>query len=83
MPSIPFEDISIGTLDKQRLRGWICKQPNSQEVPTVIYMHENAGNIGTRIPYMEHYYKMLRFNVILIAYRGYSDSSGEPTEAGL
>jgi fermentation-respiration switch protein FrsA (DUF1100 family) len=63
-------------------------------VPTVIYLHENAGSdikleiktrvdIGTRIPYLEHYYRMLRFNVVLIAYRGYSDSSGEPTEAGL
>lgn len=40
-------------------------------------------DIGTRIPYIEHYYKILKYNVILIAYRGYSDSSGEPSEAGL
>jgi len=25
VPSVPYEDISIGTLDKERLRGWICK----------------------------------------------------------
>jgi hypothetical protein len=40
-------------------------------------------DIGTRIPYMEYYYNMLKFNIMLIAYRGYSDSSGEPTEEGL
>lgn len=75
-------------MDSQTLKGWICLQPNSSDVPTVIYMHENAGSnssylfedIGTRIFYMEYYYKHVGVNVILVAYRGYSDSTGEPSE---
>ena len=32
---------------------------------------------------MEHYFNKLRVNIALIAYRGFSDSTGKPTESGL
>lgn len=32
---------------------------------------------------MEYYYKYVGVNILLIAYRGYSDSTGQPDECGL
>jgi hypothetical protein len=32
---------------------------------------------------MEHYYNYLHVNIVIVAYRGYSDSTGVPTEGGL
>ncbi|KAL4508029.1 hypothetical protein ABPG72_021402 [Tetrahymena utriculariae] len=80
---LDYEDINILTDDNVKLHGWIAKRPNPKNVPTVIYFHENAGNIGTRIVYMKEYNNQANCNVVLIAYRGYSNSEGEPTEDGL
>ena len=46
-------------------------------------MHENAGNIGLRMDYFETIYRHLGVNIVTFAYRGYSNSEGSPTEAGL
>lgn len=40
-------------------------------------------DIGTRIPFLEAYQKYARVNILLVAYRGYSESEGEPSEEGL
>ena len=50
---------------------------------TVVFMHENAGNIGLRMDYFEKVYHELGVNILCVAYRGYSRSTGKPTEAGL
>lgn len=60
-------------------------------MPTVVFFHENAGSIyyifiediGNRLLYAEHYYQYCKVNFVMVAYRGYSDSTGKPTEAGL
>ncbi|EAR95417.2 alpha/beta hydrolase family protein (macronuclear) [Tetrahymena thermophila SB210] len=80
---LDYEDINIKTKDNINLHGWIAKRPNSKNVATVVYFHENAGNIGTRIFYMKEYNNQANVNVVLVAYRGYSNSEGEPSEDGL
>jgi alpha/beta superfamily hydrolase len=40
-------------------------------------------DIGTRVYFLEYYFRKLQVNIMLIAYRGYSDSTGIPTERGL
>lgn len=65
------------------MHGWICKNDNSEKIPTVIFFHENAGNIGTRVSYLDFYMHYVPVNIVLIAYRGYSNSEGIPTEEGL
>ena len=40
-------------------------------------------DIGTRIPYFNEYLKHTNFNILCIAYRGYSDSEGYPSEEGI
>jgi len=47
-------------------------------------MHENAGNLGMRIPYYKYMVENLGVNIMSVAYRGYSYSDPEtPDEAGL
>jgi fermentation-respiration switch protein FrsA (DUF1100 family) len=46
-------------------------------------MHENAGNIGLRMDYFERMIMNLDVNILTVAYRGYSQSEGSPTEIGL
>lgn len=54
------------------------------EKPLLVFMHENAGNIGVRIPYFQMVIENLGVNVLSMAYRGYSYSDKEaPTEEGL
>ncbi len=50
---------------------------------TVVFLHENAGNIGLRLDYFELLVKKVGVNVVCVAYRGYSKSQGEPSEEGL
>mmetsp|Transcript_40641 Transcript_40641/g.61945 ORF Transcript_40641/g.61945 Transcript_40641/m.61945 type:complete len:82 (+) Transcript_40641:402-647(+) len=44
------------------------------EVPTFVFMHENAGNLGMRIHFFKLLVKELGVNVLAMAYRCYSDS---------
>ncbi|CAD8052803.1 unnamed protein product [Paramecium primaurelia] len=81
--NLQYEDVEIGTLDRQKLKGWLIKQNDSINVPTVIFLHENAGNIGTRLQFLELYFSNVKCNILIIAYRGYSDSTGKPSEQGL
>lgn len=80
---LPYENINIVTSDGVKLHGWICKQPASEKSPTIVYFHENAGNIGTRLEYIKTYYTKIKANIVLVAYRGYSNSEGTPSEKGL
>jgi hypothetical protein len=47
-------------------------------------MHENAGNIGLRIPYYGMVARNMGVNILTMAYRGYSYSDEvSPDEEGL
>jgi len=81
--NIPYDDIYIKTKDGFTLHGWFLKQKNSTQVDTIIYFHENAGNIGNRMNDLENFYYELGMNVILVGYRGYGHSEGKPGEVGI
>ena len=51
-------------------------ESNTRNKDTVIFMHENAGNIGLRLDYFELIYHNLDVNIVAVAYRGYSKSDG-------
>jgi len=80
--NLPYEDIEAQTADGIMLRGWKVLQINSRSSPTIVFFHENAGNIGTRLEFIQRAYKTLGVNFIIFAYRGYSNSDGVPTEKG-
>lgn len=56
---------------------------SSAAPPTILYFHGNAGNIGHRVPNALLMLVNLKANVVLVDYRGYGKSEGEPSETGL
>ncbi len=58
-------------------------EESSLDRDTVVFFHENAGNIGLRLDYFDLLYKKVGVNVLAVGYRGYGRSEGEPTEAGM
>lgn len=78
-----YEDVIITTADGLKLAGWFIKQKNAVTHETIIYFHENAGNIGNRLYAIEALYFELEVNVLIVGYRGYGHSEGAPSEAGL
>ncbi len=49
----------------------------------IVYFQGNAGNIGTRLPFAQNLMDETNSDVVMIAYRGYSDSDGVPSQKGL
>ena len=78
-----YEDVVVTTADKLKLYGWFIKQKNPAMHETIIYFHENAGNIGNQLFAVEALYFELEVNVLIVGYRGYGHSEGTPSEAGL
>ena len=82
-----YRTLHITTKDGCHLHGWLMTVPGgakkSKKVPTIIYFHGNAGNLGLRLPMFEDFYFRLGCNVIAFDYRGYGDSTGKPNEKGL
>ncbi len=87
--NIPFETHMIPCADGTTIHSWLLYHPENSEsskkkVPTIIFFHGNAGNIGLRLPNAIQMYKYLKANIWLIEYRGYGDSDDvKPNEAGL
>lgn len=53
--------------------------------PTIIFFHGNAATraFPARVQYYHAFTSRLRANVLAIDYRGFADSTGRPSEAGL
>ena len=76
-----YEDVWLTTADGVRLNGWFMPSSHPSGM-TVLMLHGNAGNISHRF---EKYaiFHQLGLDVFALDYRGYGNSEGEPTEAGL
>ncbi|KAL9189792.1 hypothetical protein ACHAXT_009467 [Thalassiosira profunda] len=84
--NIPFETHNIPCADGTNIHSWLLHHPESSgtKVPTIIFFHGNAGNIGIRLPNAIQMYHYLKANIWLIEYRGYGDSDdAKINEAGL
>lgn len=80
-----FKELKIKTSDNLILYGWLVYD-NDKEVKnksTILFFHENAGNIGMRLPYISTLIKNLNINFIIVGYRGYGPSEGSPSEDGI
>ncbi|KAF2832221.1 BEM46 family protein [Ophiobolus disseminans] len=79
-----FEELFIPTPDGESLSAFFIRA-NKQHARnvTVLMFHGNAGNIGYRLPIAKMLENDLRCNVLMLQYRGYGLSSGNPNEKGL
>ncbi|KAL7040474.1 hypothetical protein ACKWTF_000403 [Chironomus riparius] len=83
--NLPYETVYIKTRDKITLHAYFIRHPEQKgdSVPTIIFFHGNAGNIGGRLINCVGIYNNLQCNVLLVEYRGYGLSTGTPSEKGL
>lgn len=79
-----FEELFIPTPDGESLSAFLIR-PNKQHARnvTILMFHGNAGNIGYRLPIAKVLESDLHCNVLMLQYRGYGLSSGNPNEKGL
>ena len=75
-----FESVTMPTEDGETLHGWWI--PAEPERAMLLFCHGNAGNISHRLESVE-VFRRLGLSVLLFDYRGYGQSTGTPSEAGL
>src|SRR5687768_2366518 len=76
---LDYEAVELATDDGETLHGWFVPAPGAKA--TVLFFHGNAGNISHRMGYLAMLYS-LGYNTFILDYRGYGESSGEPSESG-
>ena len=75
--------------DGTLIHAWFIPHPSTTkkptQMPTILFFHGNAGNIGLRIPNAVEMLRRVPAHLLLVEYRGYGDSPTEtvPSEAGL
>jgi len=67
----------IDAPDGARLISWFAKAAPGQ--PTILYFHGNAGNLASRAERIRRYVSR-GYGVLFMSYRGYSGSTGSPSE---
>lgn len=63
-----------------RLHGWWIRGSGRR---VLLFFHGNAGNVSHRLERARLLTKQLGLDMVLVDYRGYGESSGKPSEAGL
>lgn len=87
---MPYETVHLDTEDGETLHGWWIPAPDvSRETSpgefakqTLLFFHGNAGNISGRLESIQQFHR-LGLNVLIVDYRGYGQSTGSPSEAGI
>jgi len=76
-----YRDVELVARDGVRLHGWWVPAKAGAGAVTVLFLHGNAGNISHRLEKLVMLHE-LGANVLLLDYRGYGRSEGEPSEEG-
>jgi len=80
---LPVERVGFASADGVRLTAWLVV-PQVDTARWILVLHGNAGNLGTPgRPEHDRQLRELGFGVLALDYRGYGDSEGTPSEAGL
>src|SRR6185295_2313524 len=78
---LPFEDVVLEAEDGIRLHGWLIPGEGKVSV-TLLLFHGNAENIGGCLD-LAALTRPAGYDLLLVDYRGYGESTGRPTESGL
>jgi fermentation-respiration switch protein FrsA (DUF1100 family) len=76
----PGVDLTLRAEDGPALHARYIEHPGAQY--TLLYFHGNAGNLENRSELLE-LFADFGANVLALEYRGYGQSEGDPSEAGL
>lgn len=80
-PNLAREDVFFTSADGVKLHGWYCPAKNPRGY--VLFAHGNGGNLSSRWERYRLLANRLEFTVLAFDYRGYGQSEGKPSEAGL
>lgn len=77
---LPYEAIYIKTRDKVSLHSYFIRHPEQKGncVPTLVYFHGNAGNIGGRLQNCNGIYQVLQCNILLVGLLSRNIHTDEP-----
>ncbi len=78
---IKYEDHHIEIGPNESIHLWLIPAEN-QTKTTLIYFHGNTGNLEDRLKLIPAL-KRLNMNIVFFDYRGYGESTGEPSEKNL
>lgn len=76
---LAYEPVKIPTDDGLTLDAWFVPAQDARGV--VLFFHGNAGNISHRLQSIR-LFNQLRLSTLILDYRGYGQSEGEPSEEG-
>lgn len=76
---LAYEELNLKSVDGVRLNGWYL--PAKAAKGTLLFLHGNAGNMSHRGESLQVFHR-LGLNVLIIDYRGYGKSTGDPSEKG-
>lgn len=71
------EELLLNTPEGQTIIAWYAKAAPGQ--PTLLYFHGNSGTLADRADRIAAFTKIGR-GILMMAYRGYSGSTGRPSE---
>jgi fermentation-respiration switch protein FrsA (DUF1100 family) len=79
------EELQLSTSDGETLSAFLVKPGNVSKAKNVTFLmfHGNAGNIGHRLPIAKILANDMHCNVLMLQYRGYGLSTGNPNEKGI
>ncbi len=78
---MPFEDVFLEAADGVRLHGWLVPGVGKASL-TLLFFHGNAENIAGCLE-LAKLTRPAGYDLLLVDYRGYGQSEGRPSEAGL
>jgi pimeloyl-ACP methyl ester carboxylesterase len=76
---LEYEALRIATDDGEELDAWFIPAPRERGV--LLFFHGNAGNISHRLDSLR-IFNHLGLAVLILDYRGYGRSTGQPSERG-
>ncbi|MDX1554868.1 MAG: alpha/beta hydrolase [Xanthomonadales bacterium] len=80
---LAFESVRIATEDGEQIHGWyVPHAPAGESRGVLLFFHGNAGNISHRLDSLR-IFNALGLDVLMVDYRGYGESTGTPSEAGI
>jgi fermentation-respiration switch protein FrsA (DUF1100 family) len=77
---LDYQALWLRIADGETLHAWLIPAPERRG--TVLFFHGNAGNISHRLNSIALFHG-LGLEVLILDYRGYGQSTGTPSEAGL
>lgn len=78
---LEYQRVSLQAADGTQLMAWEL-YADEENAPWLIYFHGNGQNVSHYLPFTSQLVE-LGLNVLMLEYRGYGESEGSPSEAGL